>query len=128
MRLPYSTRIISANLVQISSELEEASQVAGSKFQRNFARITLPLIRDGVVNGFVYALIDSLRELGGVILLSAPNAMAFTALLLDFHDSHNAVANMLAAGSVILTGLIVVLIVVLRIVERLTGGSRYMQS
>lgn len=128
IRLPYTTRIISANLVQISNELEEASQVAGSGFRRTFTRITLPLIKGGVINSFVYGLIDSLRELGGVIILSSPGAMAFTALLLDYYYSHNIVGNVLAAGSVILTGLIVIIIIVLKIVERLAGGRGYRQT
>jgi len=47
VRLPFASRIISANLVQVSNDLEEASQVAGSRFSRTFFRIFLPLIRQG---------------------------------------------------------------------------------
>jgi len=121
--LPSTTRIISANLVQISSELEEASQVSGSTFRRTFASITLPLIKDGIINSFVYALVNSLRELGGVIILTSPAALAFTALLLNYYDSHSPVENVIAAGSVILTGLIVILLVMLKIAERVTGKA-----
>ena len=125
IRLPYTTRIISANLVQISNELEEAAQVTGSRFSRTFFRVTLPLIKDGLINGFVYGLIDSLRELGGVIILSSGSTIAFTALLLDYYYSHNTTGNVLAAGAVILTGVIVVLLIILQIVERVTSRSRY---
>jgi len=122
IRLPYTARIISANLIQISSELEEASQVAGSKFRRTFTRITLPLIKDGIINSFVYGLIDSVRELGAVVLLSGPAATPFTTLLLNYYEAHNVTGDVLAAGSVILTGLIIVLLVVLVVIERVTGG------
>ncbi len=122
IRLPYTARIISANLVQISNELEEASQVTGSKFRRTFTRITLPLIKDGIINSFVYGLIDSMRELGAVVLLSGPGAIPFTTLLLNYYEVHNITGNVLAAGSVILTGLIIALLVALVVIERLTGG------
>jgi iron(III) transport system permease protein len=124
IRLPYTTRIISANMVQVSNELEEASQVVGFGFWKTFSRVTIPLVRGGIINSFVYGLVDSLRELGGVIVLSSPGAMAFTALLLDYYYSHNTVGNVLAAGSVILTSLIVIILIVLKIVERLVGGRR----
>ena len=122
IRLPYTARIISANLIQISNELEEASEVSGSKFRRTFTRITLPLIKDGIINSFVYGLIDSVRELGAVILLSGPAAIPFTTLLLDYYEAHNGTGNVLAAGSVILTLVIIALLVALVVVERLTGG------
>jgi len=125
IRLPYTTRIISANLFQISNELEEASQVAGSKFRKTFTRITLPLIKGGLINSFVYALVDSMRELGAVVLLSSSTAMPFTSLLLNYYEVHNVTGNVLAAGSVILTGLIIIILVALAIVERLTGRRKY---
>ncbi|HEV2139299.1 MAG TPA: iron ABC transporter permease [Nitrososphaerales archaeon] len=125
IRLPYTTRIVSANMVQVSNELEEASQISGKGFWRTFARVTLPLVKGGLINSFVYGLVDSLRELGGVIILSAPGAMAFTALLLDYYYSHNTVGNVLAAGSVMLVGLIVVLLVGLKVAEAILGiGGR----
>jgi iron(III) transport system permease protein len=123
IRLPFGTRIISGNLVQISNELEEASQVGGSRFTRTFARITVPLMRNGVINAFVYSLVDSLRELGGVVLITSPSALAFTALLLDYYGNHTGNgASVVAAGSTILVGLIVVLLVVLGIAQHFLGG------
>lgn len=124
IRLPYTTRIISANMVQISNELEEASQVTGSKLRRTIMRVTLPLAADGVINSFVYGLVDSLRELGGVIVLTSSSATAFTAFLLDYYYSHNTVGNVLAAGSVMLTGLIVIILVVLEVIQHVMGRSR----
>ena len=65
IRLPFSTRIVSGNMVQISNDLEDASQVAGAGFTRTFTRVLMPLIKEGLFNSFVYTLIDSMRELGG---------------------------------------------------------------
>ncbi|HKW03752.1 MAG TPA: iron ABC transporter permease [Nitrososphaerales archaeon] len=113
IRLPYSSRIISGNLVQISNELEEASQVGGSGFTRTLTRISLPLIKDGILFSFVYTLIDSLRELGGVILLSTGGAVAFTVVLLNYYEATVLSAPVIAAGSVLLTTIIIVILAIL---------------
>ena len=108
IRLPFSTRIVSGNMVQVSNELEEASQVSGSGFLRTFTRILLPLTRAGLFNSFVYTFIDSLRELGGVILLATAQSMTFTVLLLHFYNTSTLFSdiNVVAAASVMFTGMI----------------------
>jgi iron(III) transport system permease protein len=124
IRLPYSTRIISGNLVQVSNELEEASQVAGSRFMRTFSRISMPLVREGLINSFIYSLIDSLRELGGVILLAVPGVVPFTVFLLDYYESLALTTNVVAAGSVILTSIIVLMLVALTLFSRFLDRGR----
>jgi iron(III) transport system permease protein len=108
IRLPFATRIVSGNMVQVSNELEEASQVSGSGFLRTFTRILLPLTRAGLFNSFVYTFIDSLRELGGVILLATSQSMTFTVLLLHFYNTSTLFSdiNVVAAASVLFTGMI----------------------
>ncbi len=108
IRLPFSTRIVSGNMVQVSNELEEASQVSGSGFLRTFTRILLPLTRAGLFNSFVYTFIDSLRELGGVILLVTAQSVPFTVLLLHYYNTATLFSdiNVVAAASVIFTGMI----------------------
>ena len=110
IRLPFSTRIVSGNMVQVSAELEEASQVSGSGFLRTFTRILLPLTRAGVFNSFVYTFVDSLRELGGVIILATSQSVTFTVLLLYFYNTATLFTdiNVVAAASVMFTGIIVV--------------------
>jgi iron(III) transport system permease protein len=108
IRLPFTTRIVSGNMVQVSAELEEASQVSGSGFLRTFTRILLPLTRAGIFNSFIYTFIDSLRELGGVIILATSQSMTFTVLLLHYYNTASLFTdiNVVAAGSVIFTGII----------------------
>ena len=104
IRLPFSTRIVSSNMVQISNDLEDASQVAGSRFTRTFTRILMPLIKEGLFNSFVYTLIDSMRELGGVVILATVGTPTFTTLLLQYYNSDTSVFGAVAAASVMFTG------------------------
>ena len=122
IRIPYTTRIISSNLIQISDQLEEASQVSGARLTRTFRKVLMPLMRGGLINGFVYAFVNSMRELGGVVLLSTAAAPAFTTILLNFYGSHALVENVLSAGSVVLTLMIMAVLGALFIIERLWGG------
>ncbi|MDA4118018.1 MAG: iron ABC transporter permease [Thaumarchaeota archaeon] len=121
VRLPFAARIISANLVQVSNELEEASQVVGSRFSRTFFRISLPLIRQGLINSFVFVLVDSLRELGAVIILVTPSAYAYTVLLLTYYHVNTLSGNVLAAGSVVLTLIVMGILLGLQMVNRFLG-------
>jgi iron(III) transport system permease protein len=124
VRLPFASRIISANLVQVSNELEEASQVAGARFSKTFFRITLPLIRQGLVNSFVFVLVDSLRELGAVIILVTPSAFAYTVLLLTYYHVNTLSGNVLAAGSVVLTLIVMGILFVLQTVNHFLGRGK----
>ena len=124
IRLPFSTRIVAGNLVQVSNEIEEASQVAGAGFFRTFTRIIMPLIKNGLFNSLVYTFIDSLRELGGVIILSTASTTTFTVLLLRYYNTETLYTSIdtVAAASVVFTGIIALFLVVASLVRRYWGG------
>jgi iron(III) transport system permease protein len=124
VRLPFASRIISANLVQVSNDLEEASQVIGARFSRTFFRISLPLIRQALISSFVFVLVDSLRELGAVIILVTPSAFAYTVLLLTYYHVNTLSGNVLAAGSVVLTLIVMGILFGLQIVNYLLGRGK----
>jgi iron(III) transport system permease protein len=123
IRLPFSTRIVSSNMVQISNDLEDASQVAGSRFTRTFTRILMPLIKEGLFNSFVYTLVDSMRELGGVVILATVGTPTFTTLLLQYYNSDTSVFGAVAAASVMFTGMIMVLLAAAAVVRHYWGRT-----
>ncbi len=117
IRLPFSTRIVSGNMVQISDELQDASQVAGAGFSRTFTRILMPLIKEGLFNSFVYTLIDSMRELGGVVILATAATPTFTTLLLQYYNESTSQIGTVAAASVMFTGIIMLLLIAASVVR-----------
>ncbi|HUH99484.1 MAG TPA: ABC transporter permease subunit, partial [Nitrososphaerales archaeon] len=121
IRLPFATRIVSGNMVQVSTELEEASQVSGAGFLRTFTRILLPLTKSGLFNSFIYTFIDSLRELGGVIILATAHSFTFTVLLLHYYNTASVFSEIdtVAAGSIIFTAIITVFLVLASLGRRL---------
>lgn len=119
VRLPHGVRIVSSNLIQISDELEEASQSVGASWFHTFRNVTIPLLKNGIANSFLYTFIDSMRELGAIVLLITAGNNVFTGLLLRMYSQSASALPTVAAGSVILVGIILVFVI---IYMRIGGG------
>lgn len=95
--LPFSSRAGTANMLQISTELEEAAKMQGAGFFRRMVRILLPLSKAGFFSGFLLIFISIMKELDLVVLLMTPEMttlpyMAFSYANNNFEPYSNAVA------------------------------------
>ncbi|HKT21955.1 MAG TPA: ABC transporter permease subunit [Nitrososphaerales archaeon] len=111
------------NMVQISDELEEASYTSGSGWFRTFVRLVLPLNKYAIFNNGLSAFLDSIRELGGVVLLATPSFYLFMTLLLDAYSSSGGNAtsgglNVLAAVVIYVVLFLSAVTVVAKFIER----------
>ena len=70
--LPYGMRYNSTSMLQIHKELEESAAMSGASWSMTFRRIVLPLLQPGLLAGFIYVMIVSVRELASSILLYSP--------------------------------------------------------
>jgi len=70
--LPYGMRYVSTSMLQIHKELEESAAMSGAPWSMTFRRIVLPLLKPGLLAGFIYVVIVSIRELSSSILLYSP--------------------------------------------------------
>ena len=70
--LPYGMRYGSASMLQIHKELEESAAMSGASWALTFRRVVLPLLKPGLLAGFIYVMIVSIRELSSSILLYSP--------------------------------------------------------
>jgi iron(III) transport system permease protein len=121
--LPFSIRYISSSLVQISDELEEASAVSGSRWSRTYLRITVPLLKDGMVNSFIYVFVNSFRELGAVVILSNASTIVMIVLLLNLFEQQAGAYPVVAAMSVMMVLMLTAAMIVTRIVTRTSVRS-----
>jgi iron(III) transport system permease protein len=128
VRLPQSVRMLSGNVVQISDEMEEASRVCGGSWATTMRRVVLPLLKGGLTSSFIYTFINSLRELGSVIILVTPQSMVLTVLLLNLYSQHPMALNTIAAAAVILCIVILVPLVVIEISQRAVAKRRSRSS
>ena len=67
--LPYGMRYNSASMLQIHKELEESAAMSGASWGMTFRRVVLPLLKPGLLAGWIYVMIVSIRELSSSILL-----------------------------------------------------------
>jgi iron(III) transport system permease protein len=70
--LPYGLRYNTASMLQIHKELEESAAMSGASWGTTFVRVILPLLKPGLVAGWIYVMIVSIRELSSSILLYSP--------------------------------------------------------
>ncbi len=116
--MPYGIRTNTSALVQIHHELEEAASVSGGNWLQTFRRITLPLMKPGLLAGFLYVVIVSFRELSSSILLYSSKSMVVSILIFDLWDGGQ--FTVVAALSVMMISFLVLVVLV---ANRL--GSRF---
>src|SRR3990167_2018980 len=82
--IPYGMRSASGAILQIHSELEEAA--AGASWWETFKRVTLPLLRPGIVAGWIYIFIVSFREFSTSVLLATGESRVLSILLFTMFE------------------------------------------
>lgn len=71
--LPFASRAGTSNMLQISTELEEAAQVENAGFFTRFTRIVFPLSKGGMISGFMLVFISIMKELDLLVILMTPS-------------------------------------------------------
>ena len=113
--LPFTGRAGITSMLQIGSELEEASETLGARWAMRFRKIILPLSIQGALSGFVLVFITVMRELSLIILLVTPETRTLTTM--TFRYQEQGYAQFSSAISV----LIIVIVVVGELLSRKLG-------
>jgi len=79
--LPYGLRAVSSTIIQVHKELEEASVVCGAGFLATFRRVLIPMMRPGVMAGWIILVTIFLREFSATLFLYSPGAEPLGPLL-----------------------------------------------
>lgn len=116
--LPYGVQSTSSTLAQIHPELEESSLMSGASWPATFRFITLPLLRSGILAGWILLFVSFLRELSASVLLYTPKQVVLSVALFDLWASGE--IGYLAALSVLL---IVIAVAALAALRRLGAGG-----
>ena len=70
--LPFSSRSGTANMLQISTELEEAAHIQGASFITRMIRVILPLSKNGFMSGLMLIFMAVMKELDLLVILISP--------------------------------------------------------
>src|SRR4029079_19170389 len=79
--MPYGMRFNSASLLQLHKELEESAALSGADWLTSFRRVVLPLLKPGLIAGWIYIVIVSVRELSSSVLLYSPDSIVVSVVL-----------------------------------------------
>lgn len=85
--MPYGLRFNTTSMLQIHKELEESAAMSGASWGTTFYRIILPLLKPGLVAGWIYIMIVSIRELSSSILLYSPGTEVVSIMIWELWEN-----------------------------------------
>ena len=116
--MPIALRFVSASMMQIHSELEEAALTCGVPWWKNFLKIYLPLLRPGLVAGWFWVMVHAYRELTIALMLSRGNNRTAAVIIFDLSGNE---WQLLAAFGVIMFMLLIALVTVANFLSKRFG-------
>ncbi len=108
--LPYGMRYSGSSLAQIGAELEESANMSGATWRDTFRRIVIPLMAPGLVAGWIYVVVVSVRELSSSILLYSQNTRVLSVTIWEFWQ--NGETGVLAALGICMVVVLMALVAV----------------
>jgi iron(III) transport system permease protein len=85
--MPYGLRFNTTSMLQIHKELEESASMSGASWLTTFRRIVLPLLKPGLLAGWIYVMIVSIRELSSSILLYSPGTEVISIIIWELWEN-----------------------------------------
>lgn len=117
--LPYGMRYNTTSLVQLHHELEETAAMSGAGWWSGFWRVILPLMKPGLLAGWVYIVIVSIRDLSSSILLYSPGTEVVSVVIWELWQNGQYVE--LSAFGVMLISVLFIFVILAQIVGRQFG-------
>lgn len=84
--IAFGQRTMVSAQMQISKDLEEASQLAGAGFTRTIRKITVPLISPALFYIFIWVAVHAMRELPVLVMLYSPSTLVASTLVWSFWE------------------------------------------
>jgi iron(III) transport system permease protein len=121
--VPLAVRASSAALVQVDPSLEEAARIGGLSWLGTLRTITLPLVRVGLLAGWILVFVPTIQELSASILLFTPETQTVAVAIFNLQDN----GQLEKVGAL---GIIVVVVVSLGLyfVRRVVGRAVPLQE
>lgn len=84
LTIPWTVRLVTASLVGVSARVEEAAANLGARPLTVFRRVTLPMMRAGVVAAALFSFIQSFENLELTLLLTGPGRSTLPVEMLNY--------------------------------------------
>lgn len=113
---PYTIRLVSVSLTSFDANLERAARNLGATPLMAFRRVTMPLIRPGMVAGLVFAFIVSFDDISVSLFLASDRAMTLPVRIFTYIEQNS--DPFITAVS---TLLIVIVVALALVIEKTIG-------
>jgi iron(III) transport system permease protein len=117
--MPFALRFVSTSMLQIHSELEEAAQIAGVPWWKNFYRIYLPLLKPGLLAGWFWVMVHAFRELTIALILARSENRTASVIIYDLWEDGS--FQQVSAFGVLMFSVLIILVTVARIISTRYG-------
>jgi iron(III) transport system permease protein len=117
--LPFALRFVSNSMMQIHRELDEAAQVAGVPWARNFIKVMLPLLKPGLLAAWFWVMVHAYRELTVALMLARSDNRTAAVLILDYWEQGSFLK--LSAFGVIMFAVLLVIVLISHRISRNYG-------
>jgi iron(III) transport system permease protein len=117
--MPYGMRYATTSMLALHKELEDSAAMSGASWRMTFQRIILPLLKPGLIAGFIYIVIVSVRELSGSILLYSPGSEVVSIMIWEYWQNGQYVE--LSALGVMLIAVLLCFVLAAQLVGRRYG-------
>lgn len=116
--LPIALRSLTGSMLQVSGDLEESARMSGAGWLTTVRTVIMPLIRPGIMAGWLLLFVTFMRELGSSILLYSPGSEVISVEMFTLWEAGR--ASELAALSV---GVVVISLVAFMLSQALGAKS-----
>jgi iron(III) transport system permease protein len=117
--MPYGMRYNATSMFALHKELEESATMSGASWGMTFWRVVLPLLKPGLIAGWIYVVIVSMRELSSSILLYSPGSEVMSIMIWEYWQNGQYVE--LSALGVMLIASLLCLVLLERFASRRFG-------
>ena len=117
--LPFTVRLVSISVHNLDPALERAAQNLGATPLQTFWRVTLPLLRPGIVAGAIFAAIISFGELAVTLLIAGARTTTLPLRIFNYTEY-----NFDPAINAVSTIFVVLALVLIIVLDRLIGLVR----
>jgi iron(III) transport system permease protein len=116
--LPYGVRTMTGSFRQISGDLERAAAVCGASRIAGFRDVLFPLVRPGILAGWMLMFVSMIRELSSSIFLFVPGTETTAVTMLEMWQEAR-----FSGVAVLSLTLIMISVAVVTLVRYLVGGA-----
>jgi putative spermidine/putrescine transport system permease protein len=110
LTIPWTVRLVAASLQGLHPAAEEAAANLGARPWTVFRRITLPMMRSGVVAGALFSFIQSFENLEMSLLLVGPGRSTLPIVMLNYLEYRvDPTLAAVATAQIVLIGLLMVI-------------------